>query len=281
MLAAGAFLGALLLAGCATGAIQPSGAAPSATLVSDPVVALDRYRLKIPLTLTVVNPGRSALAVEDVRFALSVEAMNAGSRTVRVDTFVEPGSSTSLSFELPLDERTLGQAFTGKTGPPIAAYRVVAHVEARTEAGRSLDVQASAGGDFPIVRDPLFRITSIQIERDQLVTSKLVLALEVDNPNAFPLRMGSFGYEFYGEGKLWTEGRSAEPVVVPAGESARYTLNETVNFADMDRQLLDIVAKLQVVRYRIKGEATILTDLGFLRLFDAAFDEAGSCPVER
>lgn len=67
----------------------------------------------------------------------------------------------------------------------------------------------------PEVREPVFRIESVTIERDLLVTTKLSLSLAVDNPNDFPIELSSLSYEFYGEGDLWTEGSSEDAETAP------------------------------------------------------------------
>ncbi len=111
-------------------------------------------------------------------------------------------------------------------------------------------VAAANAATRPEVREPVFRIESVTIERDLLVTTKLSLSLAVDNPNDFPIELSSLSYEFYGEGDLWTEGSSEDAETapersVPARASLERKLSFTMNFANMDRRLFDLVAKLE------------------------------------
>jgi LEA14-like dessication related protein len=136
----------------------------------------------------------------------------------------------------------------------------------------------------PEVRAPDFRIESVSIKRDLLVTTKLRLSLAIDNPNDFPIELSAFSYQFYGEGKLWTEGSSEDAVPessVPAHGSLERKLSFTMNFASMDRRLFDLVAKLKVVRYRLKGTTRISTGIESLPDFPTSFDNEGTCAVER
>jgi LEA14-like dessication related protein len=132
-----------------------------------------------------------------------------------------------------------------------------------------------------VVGEPTFRITSIKIERDLLVTTSLRIDLEIENPNDFPLEFRSLAYDFYGEGKLWSDGSFEGPVSIPAGGKARLGLRFEMSFADMDRRLFDLVANLKVVRYRITGEAIVAAGNGLVPDFAARFDEEGSCAVAR
>ncbi|HPE37399.1 MAG TPA: hypothetical protein PK625_09620, partial [Spirochaetales bacterium] len=63
--------------------------------------------------------------------------------------------------------------------------------------------------------------------------------------------------------------------------AAAFCLPITLNFADTGRHLLDLVAKLQNVRYKLTGQALILIPLEELPSFSIAFSKEGSTTVER
>ncbi|MGO8693186.1 MAG: LEA type 2 family protein [Rectinemataceae bacterium] len=274
-------LALILLSGCAT----QRTAAPlqeslvSANLSSLAAIGLDQYRLRLPLTLVLSNPGRVALEVESVDCSLSIPGGEGAAYSSRDGRELEPGSSVAIPIEIPVDLRS--RAGADGSGAPSAAWRAQARIALATREGRILHLSASAEGTFPVVRDPKFSIRSIKIERDLLVTTNLRLGLEIQNPNAFPIELGSLVYDFYGEGRAWVEGGTDEASTVAAGASAERTLTFTMNFADMDRRLVDLVANLRVVRYRLKGEARIATGLDYLPAFVTRFDREGSCAVQR
>ena len=139
-----------------------------------------------------------------------------------------------------------------------------------------------------VVRDPVFHIRSIRILRDLLVTTELRLDLEIENPNDFPLSLDSFSWRFWAEGRPWASGDSCGGntgdeayIVIPAHEKAERKLDFEMNFADRDRRLFDLVARLSAVSYRVFGEARLSTAEPGLPPFTSRFDESGSCAVER
>jgi predicted small lipoprotein YifL len=139
-----------------------------------------------------------------------------------------------------------------------------------------------------VVREPVFRITSIRVMRDLLVTTELRLGLEVENPNDFPLALDSFSWRFWAEGRPWASGEApgsacgaAGPLLIPARGKAERRLDFEMNFADRDRRLFDLVARLSSVSYRLFGEARLSTPEAGIPAFGSRFDESGSCPVER
>jgi LEA14-like dessication related protein len=235
----------------------------------------------LPFVLTVRNPQSGSIWLQSVDYALSVEGAEAGKGSYRKSEEAGAGGSLSAPFELEIDTRALGEGIYGSGGPSEARYRLVALVRIETSRGEVLELSHAAEGSFAILREPGFRIRSVTIERDLLVTTKLAMDLEIDNPNVFPIDFSSLSYDFYGEGAIWANGRSDDAATVPASGSVERTLSFTMNFASMDRSLFDLVANLRVVRYRLKGEAKIATGLAYLPEFATRFDSEGSCEVRR
>lgn len=134
--------------------------------------------------------------------------------------------------------------------------------------------------------------------RDLLVTTELRLGLEIENPNDFSLTLDSFSWRFWAEGRPWASGDGCggnvgggnvggansggeAKVLIPAHGKAERKLDFEMNFADRDRRLFDLVARLSSVSYRVFGEARLSTAEPGLPSFTSRFDESGSCAVER
>ncbi len=272
-----------LLAGCATPGPKglPAEPPPWVRIDSTAAVRPDQFRLILPFVLLVQNPRSGWIRVESLDYALSLESAEAGKGSYREGKEIEAGDSLAIPFELSVDTRESGEGLHGSDGPAEAGWGLEARVHISTSRGAILELPAAARGSFAVLREPSLRIRSVTIERDLLVTTKLGVDLEIDNPNAFPLAFGSLSYDFYGEGKLWAEGRSDDSAEIPARGSAERTLSFSMSFASVDRRLFDLVANLSVVRYRLKGEAKIETGFDSLPEFAMGFDDEGSCEVRR
>jgi LEA14-like dessication related protein len=270
-----------LLLGCATKRPLPPEAAPKARIASLRVVALDQHRLRLPFALELENPGNRTFVLESFDCSVEVEGVEAGRIEGREAASIGAGGSAALPLEFLVDARRLGDAVSGTGGPATAAFRIDARAILRDADGSALSATASAEGSFPLIREPRLRILALKIARDILVTTQLKLEIEVDNPNAFPIELGSLAYDFYGEGEPWSGGKADRPLLVPAESSRQLPLAFELNFADRDRALLDLVANLQVLRYRLKGSGEVSTGLDYLPDFRLEFDEEGSCQVER
>jgi hypothetical protein len=258
---------------------------PSASIKAGPESYEDQYRLKLPFDLTIANPRSGSLRVESALLSLSVQGMAAPMKVEASisaeDRVIAGGSELALEFVFPVDARELEPSVSGPKGPPRARFSCEALVRLLAEDGKAFDAPARAEGSFLLIRDPLFRITSLKIERDILVTTNLALEIEVENPNDFPLELKSMDYRFFGERKSWSAGAYEGALSLPPRSIRRAKLAFEMNFADRDRRLFDLVAELKTVSYGLFGTARIATGLGFLPEFSVKVDEEGSCQVER
>jgi LEA14-like dessication related protein len=269
---------------------EPLQETPSAKLEAGDAVYQDQYRLSLPLAFTIQNPRAGKFRLESADCVLSVQGeatplkaslAKAQAGDSSTDAVVEGGSEFAIAYDFPVDVRELDASVSGPRGPKRASFSGEARARLVDENGRPFDASARVQGSFLIVRDPLFRITSLKIERDILVTTNLALELDVENPNDFPLEFDAMDYRFYGEGKSWAMGSYKGAVALPPESTKRVKLAFEMNFADRDRKLFDLVAELKTVNYGLRGRAKVATGLPFLPEFSAEVDEEGSCQVER
>jgi LEA14-like dessication related protein len=148
-------------------------------------------------------------------------------------------------------------------------------------AGAAGDIPLSVEAVFPRIREPEFSISSIAILKDELVNTRFKVELRIHNPNIFPVVLSSFGYELYGKGRFWANGREENVLEVPARGSAETELFLMMNFINMRRDLLDEVIALGNVPYRFAGEARVDTGIPLLPSFTMGFDRQGTSVVLR
>jgi LEA14-like dessication related protein len=137
----------------------------------------------------------------------------------------------------------------------------------------------SARAVFPRIRPPEFTITSIAVMRAELINTRFRVDLRIDNPNVFPVNLSSLGYELYGAGRFWADGKMKTSLEVPPRGSAETRLNLVMNFINMRRELLDQVIALGQVPYRFTGEALVDTGIPMLPSFRMDFDRSGYSAV--
>jgi LEA14-like dessication related protein len=206
---------------------------------------------------------------------LSVDAIPAAEALIEVP----PGGFAEKTLRLDLD---LGAY---RNSPVAAAVdgdyqtELLLNLSCQYGRGRPLAGEVRAAAAFPRIREPEFTITAIAIMQAELINTRFRVNLRIDNPNIFPVDLSSFGYELYGAGRFWADGREDDVIHIPARGSAETRLFLMMNFINMKRGLLDEVIAMRQVRYRFTGEAEVGTGVSWLPSFHMGFDHTGNSAV--
>jgi LEA14-like dessication related protein len=273
---------------CKTPPPPPPEEQPSAELAFDHIEAEDINRVILYYRLRVYNPRPvscrlkigdwkavvDGLESERQDAVLFVDNVSAGETPVEIPG----GGFVEKKLKLNLDLRQLRNSV-----PPPAPgeYRADLLLNLVYQYGKEnpLAGEISAAAVFPRIREPEFTITAIAILQAELINTRFRVSLRIDNPNMFPVYLSSFGYELYGAGRFWADGRKTDVLYIPAQGSAETRLFLMMNFINMKRSLLDEVIAMRQVRYRFTGEAEVDTGISWLPQFRMGFDHTGNSAV--
>jgi LEA14-like dessication related protein len=279
-----------LLFFCLTCKSAPSsGETPVSDLRFDRIEAESVNRVVLYYRLRIDNPRLLPLglkiagwkaAVDGLEYnrnhaVLTADAVSAGEILIEVPA----GGFTEKTLRLDLDleaYRDTPAAFGDGGDYRVELLLDLAYLYGKGEA---LTGETAVLTLFPRIREPEFTITGIAILQAELINTRFRVNLRIDNPNAFPVHLSSFGYELYGAGRFWADGKETEALYIPARSSAETRLFLLMNFINMKRDLLDEVIAMRKVPYRFSGEALIETGVFWLPEFRMRFDRQGRSEV--
>ncbi|MDR0624216.1 MAG: LEA type 2 family protein [Treponema sp.] len=259
---------------------------PAVELWFDHIEAEDINRVVLYYRLRAGNPRTLPLDVKIRDWKVLVDGREYERKDAALG--IDEASAEETPVEVP------GGGFTEKTlrlDLNLEAYRDSASGEGDYRAdlllnlvfqydrGKPMAGEISAAAVFPRIREPEFTITAIAILQAELINTRFRVNLRIDNPNMFPVDLSSFGYELYGAGRFWADGREEDILHIPARGSAETRLFLMMNFINMKRSLLDEVIAMRQVRYRFTGEAEVGTGVSWLPRFRMGFDHTGDSDV--
>ena len=108
-----------------------------------------------------------------------------------------------------------------------------------------------------------------------MINTRFRVTVKIENTNPFPMGLSSFNHELYGNGLFWADGTEMNLLNVPANSSVETNLFLIMNFINMNRNLLDQVARLENVSYRFVGNAVVGTGIEYLPGFTSSFNLSG------
>jgi LEA14-like dessication related protein len=251
---------------------------PSARLLFDRIEAVTPDSISLLFHLEAENPRNEAAQVRAAAFNVTVngvEQKDAGGLALEGETLAAGSSGTyPLRLETALTEKVL----SGLPGPAgEAALR--ADITFTYASGEEVTISVDAAAPFPVIRKPAFQITAIAVKKAELINTRFKVSLKIDNPNGFPLELSSFTYELYNAGRFWADGIREDILMVPPESSAETDIFLTMNFINMNRELLNQIANLHDIDYRFTGEASVSAGMEYAPQFTIAYDLSGHSPV--
>jgi LEA14-like dessication related protein len=253
---------------------------PTAALTLDRIQAGGIHQVTLFFLLEAQNPRTSAARLGLQDWEAVVNGVSSGGSAVLGLEGTAPrvgaGDSRQIPLELTLDLRDLPP-------DPGDSDEYQAHLALNVgfffDNQETDEVALTARAVFPRVREPDFTITAIAIKKAELINTRFLVKLRVDNPNVFPVELSAFSYELYGGDRFWAEGEETGALLIPARGFAETELSLVMNFINMRRNVLDQIIAMRQVNYRFAGEAMIRTDNEFLPHFPVDFDRSGYSAV--
>ncbi|MBU0934962.1 MAG: LEA type 2 family protein [Spirochaetes bacterium] len=250
--------------------------------------AIDQFSVSLACTVEVVNTGATAIQLGRLDFVCTLDQNWQQTQHIRLAGILASGESRQVEWTAilnPADDSGLRTLMENPQRNELTwkleaeALATVANPGAAGD-GTALFAAASADGVFPLIREPVITIASMHLLKHDLVNVRLALSLDIHNPNVFPLIFESTEYDFFGEGRRWNKQRHQSALTLPPDAHTSLQLPLTLNFADMNRRLLDLVAGKGTVAYKLTGDADIRTGLDYLPQFTLHYDRQGSIKVE-
>ncbi|MDR2517032.1 MAG: LEA type 2 family protein [Spirochaetaceae bacterium] len=285
------FFAGLTVSSCALKeALMPVQPTPEASLKYESMEARDPNHLLFLFTLETGNPREDAAKIRAGSWTLMLDGQDlTASAQLVIDELLPPGGSPQERILANNEARQFPARLTVnmeqflRNSPPEAGRE--SEVSLRLEMtyeypfSSKILIHTRSSVTIPQVRSPQFSIRSIGVKKAELINTRFLVRISVDNPNVFPVDLSSFNYALYNKGRYWAGGSKNDILRVPAGSSAETDLSLVMNFINMGRGLLDEVIDMRQVDYRFAGTAVVDTGLAYLPRFQWAYDQSGRSPV--
>jgi LEA14-like dessication related protein len=251
---------------------------PAARLAFDRLEAVTPDSLSLLFRLEADNPRTEPTRIRAAAWKTAVngvEREEEGVLTLEGEALAALSSGTyPLRLEMPLTARMFTDP-PGRTGEAVLTVGLVFTYA----SGEEVQIPVTAAAVFPLIREPVVRITGIAVKKAELINTRFKVSLKIDNPNVFPVELSAFSYELYNAGRLWADGAREDVLVIPPESSAETDLFLTMNFINMSRELLNQIAALRDIHYRFTGEAGVSTGIEHFPQFNIKYDLSGRSAV--
>lgn len=112
-----------------------------------------------------------------------------------------------------------------------------------------------------MTQEPSVQLRRVSLHPRSLTEIRLVLELDVQNPNRFDLTIQSFQYRLFLNEREIGSGRLEKEVRIPADSTVRVQAPVVAGFKNWNESLRAVIA-YKAIPYRIEGEAKVRTIFG-------------------
>ncbi|HPL63100.1 MAG: LEA type 2 family protein [Syntrophales bacterium] len=112
-----------------------------------------------------------------------------------------------------------------------------------------------------MIEKPVIEIREIAVEQVSLTDLKIVLGLDVRNPNRFALELKSLEFSFQLDEKDAGRGRTVEELRIEKSSAARVSVPIVVSYGDVIPHL-KLIFSGKEAPYKLEGKAHVKTFLG-------------------
>lgn len=137
-------------------------------------------------------------------------------------------------------------------------------------------IPVSKTGELPVPKLPNVRIKGVNVKNISFTTAELVAQIEVDNPNDFALGLSNINYQLSINQTKWGQGKISDNVNIPKKGKAVVEIPLKLNLLSAGKSVYDVVINKKSFDYRLKGNATINTELELLKNVNMPLDISGT-----
>lgn len=123
-----------------------------------------------------------------------------------------------------------------------------------------------------VIAKPTVAVKSVKLADIDGAAAKLLIGIEVDNPNSFALKIDKLKYEVEIGGRAFTTGNLDHISEIPAKKKAVVEIPLAVKYSDLFSSMIELI-RTRTSRYVIKGSATV-------GAFDIPFHEKGDLKLD-
>ena len=220
--------------------------------------------VELMFDVDLVNSNPFALNLQGASYGLSIDGnrLFAGSMPEPVQMKPSASTPTTLSLEVPFDQ-ILGLAISFKDQDEFE-YLLDGGFDVRIPGLGLVNIPVSYEGVLPILKAPMIRSVSVRQQSLNLAGTKLVLRIEMANPNGFGMDLDRLDYKFNVNQTTWAEGVLREKVSLDPHSNGLLEIPVSLSFLDVGVSLYRMLSDKSEADYQLEGMAKIGSSLPYL-----------------
>lgn len=274
-------VGLVVVSGCTALDRELERRTPQASVESARISGFDFDAARILVDLRVDNPNEIAVDIAGLDYSLRLDGEHALSGDSAERASIPARGSGNLAVPITLDYRDLYDRIAGLRGRETIAYAIDFGVMVDVPLLGERRVPVSTSGSVPVPQRPGIALRDLRIDSLGMDGARVVLDVDVSNPNAFDLALEALRYQFKINDREWASGGLSDLARIEAGGRRRIEIPLTLDFAALGSGVYRMLIDGSRVEYELDGLLSGTTGDARFGTFDVVFEDRGNVGVGR
>ncbi len=252
----------VFLASCATLQGMVDVQKPTARVAGVSIGALSLDQATLLVDVAVANPNAFALDAAGFDMDLAIGGQQLAS-VKQPDSSVSVPANGEESVQLPVTLKfsDIAAAVGGLSGKNQVDYALNGRVMIDLPVLGNMEIPLNFSDILPVPKLPEIRFSNISLSDVSWSGAKLLVSLDVENPNTFGIDLNSLAYSLKAEGKTLGAG-AVNQIKLEQGQAQKVDIPLEVSLTNLGISLFRMLSGGDAVNVGIDGSADVAPDIG-------------------
>ena len=254
---------------------------PNVSIENVRLTGMSLNDLDLAVALKVDNPNQLTADLEGFDFDFQINQSSFLKGQQDNPQTIEAMKSSSFEVPLKINFKDLYSTYSTLKSQDNSTYKIDFGLAFNLPVLGKTRIPVSHEGEFPLIKVPSVKISTLKINKLNLTGADVALELEIDNPNAFGFSLKSLDYNFQVNGQEWAQGLTNRAVQIAEKGKGTLSIPVSLNFLEMGQTVFRLLSGDNTVNYNFDGKFALDSSLPLLKDINLPVTRAGELVITR
>lgn len=229
----------------------------------------------LELTLNIDNPNFIPIDVAGLDYSLAIDGKSllSGQQSQGIKIGAQQTSDIVVPITLKFaDIKKIVSNFLNKDQ---FDYEFTSNVLMQLPIIGAKTLTVSKADTLPVPKTPKVSLSNIKVDQLGLTSAKLIVDMNIDNPNAFGVNLQDFIYNVNINGSQWAKGKIDSQQQIAKKGQTTLSLPIDLNLFEMGRSVYNMIVSKEPLQYQLSGNMDLGTSLPLLQALNLPIHNQG------
>lgn len=265
----------LMAGGCAFMSDLASPKKPEVSVVGQRLVAVNFNQVALEIDLAVNNPNHFSVPMGALDYQVKVQGYSLLQGQQPQGVYLQRQTETLVTLPLTIEFSEVASLLGGVLTSNQLNYQVLGGLSFDIPLLGKQRIPVQVAGDFPVPQLPRVQLAGLRADDLSFSSARLILDLELSNPNIFSLQLAEFDYGLYLKNQKVVGGALTPGLELAAEKSMRVAIPFSIRLRDLGTQAFASLTQGSPLDYAFSFSTAWGSSFSALKPFEYAAEREG------